>query len=125
MRANHRSLKVPNERLINSISPLNWVKAANKIREEEADLVVFDWWQPFFGPCHYTISSLLKNQYKGKILFITENFISHESRFVDSFLTKLGLKNADSFLALSDVVANDLKTISAWKKNIPFLPSAI
>ncbi len=110
------SIKVPNERIINSISPFNWVKTAKKIKEEKADLVVFDWWQPFFGPCHYTISHLLKKQYRGKILFITENFISHESRFIDSFLTKLGLSNANSFLALSDVVAKDLEKISHGKK---------
>ncbi len=110
------SLKVPNERIINSISPFNWLKTAKRIREEKADLVVFDWWQPFFGVCHYTISYLLKNRYKGKILFITENFISHESRFIDSFLTKLGLSNAASFLALSDVVAKELGKIAGGRQ---------
>lgn len=110
------SIKVPNERIINSISPVSWVKTSKRIKEEKADLVVFDWWQPFFGPCHYGISLFLKTIYKGKILFITENFISHESRFVDSFLTKLGLKNADNFLALSDVVAKDLEKISHGRK---------
>ena len=108
--------KVPNERLINSISPLNWIKAASRIKKENADLVVFDWWQPFFGPCHFTISLLLGKQYKGRILFITENFISHESRFIDNFLTRLGLSNADIFLALSDVVAADLKKIASRRK---------
>ncbi len=110
------STKVPSERMINSVSPFNWVKTANRIKDEKADLVVFDWWQPFFGPCHYTISRLLKSRYKGRILFITENFISHEFRFVDSLLTKLGLSNADSFLALSDVVAKDLEKISNGRK---------
>lgn len=110
------SIEVPNERLVNSISPFNWVKTAERIKAEKADLVVFDWWQPFFGLCHYTISLLLKKQYRGKILFITENFISHESRFIDSFLTKLGLRNADSFLTLSDVVARDLQKIAHGRK---------
>ncbi len=110
------ALRVPSERLINSISPLNWIKTASRIKKEKADLVVFDWWQPFFGPCHYTISLLLKKQYKGKILFITENFISHESRFVDSFLTRLGLSNADIFLALSDVVYTELQKIAGRRK---------
>jgi glycosyltransferase involved in cell wall biosynthesis len=109
-------LKVPNERQINSISPYNWYKTALRLKKEKADLVVFDWWQPFFGPCHFSISLLLKRQYKGRILFITENFISHESRFIDSFLTRLGLSNADIFLALSDVVASELKKISSGRK---------
>jgi glycosyltransferase involved in cell wall biosynthesis len=110
------SSKVPNERLINSISPFNWIKAASRIKKENADLVVFDWWQPFFGPCHFTISLLLRKQYKGRILFITENYISHESRLIDSFLTRLGLSNADIFLALSDIVALELKKIASGRK---------
>jgi glycosyltransferase involved in cell wall biosynthesis len=106
----------PSERLINSISPINWIKVAYKIKKENADLIVFDWWQPFFGPCHYSISKLIKKKYTDRILFLTENFISHEARWIDKLLTKVGLSNADVFLALSDVVAEDLKAISAGRK---------
>jgi len=107
---------VPNERIVNSVSPLNWISTANKIKKENTDLVVFDWWQPFFGICHFFITLLIKNQYKGRIVFITENFISHEARFIDSFLTKLGLRNADHFIALSKNVEDELRTIAGDKK---------
>ena len=107
---------VPNERIVNSVSPLNWIKTANKIKQEKADLIVFDWWQPFFGICHFFISLFIKKRYKERIVFITENFISHETRYIDSFLTKLGLRNANYFIALSQIVEEDLKSISADKK---------
>jgi len=105
--------KVPNVRLINSINPFSWLKTANFIKKQNADLIIFDWWNPFFGPSHYAISNLIKKKYKGKILFITENVISHEGRFLDRILTKLGLRNADYFLALSNAVENDLKKLYA------------
>lgn len=108
--------KAPSERLINSINPFNWFNVAQRIKNENADLVVFDWWHPFFGPCHFSISGLIRKKYKGKILFITENFISHEGNAVDKTLTKIGLKNADTFLALSDIVAKDLKYLSGSRK---------
>jgi glycosyltransferase involved in cell wall biosynthesis len=104
---------VPSIRLINSINPFSWLKTANFIKEQNADLVIFDWWNPFFGPSHYSISKLIKKKYKNKILFITENVISHEGRFIDRFLTKLGLKNANYYLALSNIVENDLKKLYA------------
>jgi len=107
---------VPNERIVNSVSPLNWIKTAYKIKQEKADLVVFDWWQPFFGICHFFISLFIKKRYKERIVFITENFISHETRYIDSFLTRLGLRNANYFVALSQIVEEDLKSISADKK---------
>lgn len=102
----------PNERLVNSINPISWIKTARRIRTENADLVVFDWWNPFFGLCHWFTSLLLRKKYKGKILFITENFISHEARFIDTFLTKLGLQFADKFLALSGQVEQDLQSLA-------------
>ncbi|MBL7128903.1 MAG: glycosyltransferase [Ignavibacteria bacterium] len=108
--------EVPSIRIINSINPITWLKAAKFIKKENADLVVFDWWNPFFGPCHYTISSFLKKQYKDKILFITENVISHEKRFIDKLLTKIGLKNADKFLVLSNSVENTVKYYSGDKR---------
>ncbi|MCH7771851.1 MAG: hypothetical protein IIA49_12685 [Bacteroidetes bacterium] len=55
--------KVPNERLINSISPINWYNVSKKIITEKADLVIFDWWHPFFGLCHGAISSLIKKAF--------------------------------------------------------------
>ena len=48
--------RVPNKRLVNSINPLNWFTVAGKLKKEEADLIIFDWWHPFFGLCHGIIS---------------------------------------------------------------------
>lgn len=109
-------LTPPSQRVVNSINPLNWISVANKINNENLDLVVFDWWHPFFGPCHFTITKFLSKQLKNKILFITENFHSHESNVVDSFLTKLGLKNASAFLTLSKQVESELKSLADERK---------
>ncbi|MFO7447508.1 MAG: glycosyltransferase [Ignavibacteriaceae bacterium] len=107
---------IPNERIVNSINPFNWLMTSKKLKQENADLVVFDWWHPFFGPCHFSISGLVKNRYKGKILFITENYISHEQNRVDKILTRIGLNNADSFMALSEIVEKELKVNFPGKK---------
>jgi len=115
-KSNYVIKKADSERIINSINPFNWFKSAKKIDEFNPDLIIFDWWNPFFGPSHFVISNNLKKKYKNKILFITENVISHEGRFVDKFLTKLGIKNADKFLVLSDTVEKSLKEYSGNKK---------
>ena len=108
--------KVENERVINSINPFTWIKAAIKIGKEKPDLIVFDWWHPFFSFCHFTISFLVKKGFRNKILFITENFVSHEGHLIDKLLTKIGLKNASAFLALSDKVEKDLRSSGSKKK---------
>lgn len=108
--------KAPNERLVNSISPINWFKVANRIIKEKPDLIVFDWWHPFFAFCHFTISELIKKKFRKKILFITENFISHEGNFIDKRLTDIGLKNASSFMVLSGIVEKEVKLIAKGRK---------
>jgi len=108
--------KAPNERLVNSVSPISWFKVADRIIKENPDLVVFDWWHPFFAFCHFTISELIKKKFKNKILFITENFISHEGNFIDKRLTDIGLKNASSFMVLSGIVEKEVKLIANGRK---------
>lgn len=104
--------KVPSLRLINSMNPITWYQTAQHINGLNPDLVVFDWWQPYFGPCHRGISALLKKELKPKILFITENVISHEARWVDKILTNIGLKHAAKFLALSKQVEETIRPIA-------------
>lgn len=116
-----RQLKT--HRILNSINPISWYNTAKKIKEFNPDLVVVDWWQPFFGPCHFGVLSLLGSNYKDRILFITENVISHESRFIDKILTKIGLAKASKFLVLSNKVQDDIKSLfptkSIFKSELP------
>lgn len=107
--------KAPNERKVNSINPFNWIKVANDILKENPDLVVFDWWHPFFGPAHFGISSLIKKKLRNKVIFITENVVSHEANIVDKTLTKLGLANSSGFLTLSEKVESEVKEFSKDK----------
>ena len=108
--------KVPSERIINSINPVNWLKVAQRLKKENADLVVFDWWHPFFGFCHGMISFLIRKKYKNKILIITENVVSHEANAIDKLLTKIGLSSASKFLALSGIVEKEVQQFSKGKK---------
>ena len=108
--------KVASERIINSINPFNWIRSANLIKKENADLVVFDWWHPFFGFCHGVISFLLRKKYRYKILFIAENVVSHEGNAIDKFLTRIGLNSASKFLALSGIVEKEVQQFAKGKK---------
>ncbi len=107
---------VPNERVVNSINPFTWLQTAKRIEEFDPDLVVFDWWNPFFGPAHFSISWFLEKRFKNRILVITENVISHEGRWIDRILTRIGLRYASRFMTLSDNVVKDLEFIRQDRK---------
>lgn len=104
-------------RLIDSINPFSWFKTINYISSLNPDLIAFIWYQPFFGFSVGTIARVLHRKFEKRILFITENIISHESMFYDKILTMYSLKSADKFLVLSDVVEKGIKQLFP-EKNI-------
>lgn len=106
----------PSIRLIDSINPITWIKTVRFIYKLKPDLITFIWYQPFFGFSIGTIARLLHKVFNGKILFITENIISHEAMFYDKILTKYALNSADKFLVLSDVVEKGIKELYKTKK---------
>ena len=104
--------KVPSQRLMHSMNPISWWQTARAINRLDPDIIVFDWYQPFFGPMFYGIGLFLNRRMKQRVLFITENIISHESRWIDKWLTKLGLNWAKAFLTLSKKVEEDIQTLA-------------
>lgn len=104
-------------RIINSINPITWYKAYKKIKSLNADMAIFVWWMPFFGPCYGTIVRLLQRTTKTKIVFVVENFVSHERRWFDKFFTQWTLKKADRFISFSQHI-NKLVTDHFPEKKI-------
>ena len=97
-------------RKINSTAPLNWLKVGKQLRKAQPDIVIFNYWMPFFAPCFGTIAKQIKKNQHTKILAITHNVIPHEKRVGDSALTKYFATKIDGFVVMSQQVMDDLKT---------------
>ena len=103
------SLKIEEAQyLINTANPFNWIKAAMNINKIEADMVIIQWWHPYFAPCYWTMCKVLR---KTKILFICHNVFPHEHFPMDRFLTKRTLVNGDCFIVHSTKDEEDLRLI--------------
>lgn len=100
---------VPSERLIDSINPLTWFKAARAIARKKPDLLVFKYWLPFFGPCFGTISYFVRKWTGAKVLFICDNVVPHEKRIGDTVFTRFAFRFVDYFIVQSKAVEQDLK----------------
>ncbi|MDR1006532.1 MAG: glycosyltransferase [Bacteroidales bacterium] len=107
------------KRRINSINPLNWLIAGHKIKKEQPDIVIIKYWMPFFAPCFYVISKIIKRRRKStKVIAIVDNIIPHEKRFFDTFLTKLFVRCVDGFVAMSQAVYDDIALFDRMKPRI-------
>ncbi len=93
---------------IHTLNPFNWVGAADKIRKENPDLIVIQWWHPYFAPCYYVLCKLLR---RFRILFVCHNVFPHERFVFDRGLTKLVLKQGSYFITQSKTDAKDLQSV--------------
>lgn len=96
------------EFLIHTANPFNIINVGKYIRKWKPDLVVIQWWHPYFAPCYYILSKCLKSI---KILFICHNVFPHERFPLDRNLTKLALKQGNRYIVQSRQDEEDLKTI--------------
>lgn len=91
-----------NQALIDSVNPLSWVRTAFVLRKEKVDLIVVQWWNPFFGLAFGTIVNLLTLVSNSKICFLCHNVMPHESTLVDRILSKYAFLRSKYFIVHSD-----------------------
>lgn len=105
------AIAIASEQHIDSINPLNWVRVGLKLRRRNADLVIFKYWLPFFGPCFGTICRLIRWGKTTRVLAICDNVIPHERRPGDQLFTRYAFGAVDAFIVQSDAVERDLHTM--------------
>jgi glycosyltransferase involved in cell wall biosynthesis len=103
--------EVPSRMLVDSISPLNWLRVGRMIRREAPDLLLFKYWLPFFGPCFGTIARMACRGTRTRVVYICDNVIPHEKRPGDLLFTRYAFGRADGFIVQSASVEKDLKTL--------------
>ena len=114
------AFKIPEtDYMINTANPFNWISSARRIRESKPDLVIFQWWHPYFVPCYWTLCKLLG---KTKILFLCHNVFPHERFPLDRVLTKMVLKQGDYFITQSGTDTEDLLSI---KKDAEYIRAVL
>ncbi|MCH5248457.1 MAG: glycosyltransferase family 4 protein [Lachnospiraceae bacterium] len=93
---------------IHTMNPFNWFNVAHQIKKFNTDLIISQWWHPYFVPCFFTLFKLLGRY---KLLFVCHNVFPHERFPLDRFLAKLVLRQGDYFITQSKMDANDLRSI--------------
>lgn len=100
---------------INTMNPFNWIIVANKIKKIKPDLVIFQWWHPYFAPCFWSMAKILN---KIDLLFLCHNVFPHERFLLDKFLTTNVLKSGNSYIVQSKSDEQDLRKVIVNPKYI-------
>lgn len=104
--------------LIHTANPFNILSVGRKIKKLQPDLVIMQWWHPYFAPCYWLLEKSIGK--KIRKLFICHNVFPHERFPMDRKLTKTVMKNGDAFIVHSKSDGEDLLTIkqdAKYKQN--------
>ena len=104
--------RVPSERLLGPLSPGSWAAAARRIAAWGPDLLVVQWWHPFFAPAYADLVRRLRKRSAAVILFLCHNVFPHESmgsRLLETMLVKMAFRRVDGFLVQSENLARQVR----------------
>lgn len=93
---------------IHTAVPFNWIGTAHKIKKIHPDMVILQWWHPYFAPCYWMMCRLLKQT---KILFVCHNVFPHERFPLDRGLAKMVLRQGNCYIVQSRMDAEDLQSV--------------
>ncbi|HSF24568.1 MAG TPA: glycosyltransferase [Blastocatellia bacterium] len=86
--------------ILTPLSPITWLTAFRRIREFAPEVVVFQWWQPFFGPLVGTLARGLR-RIGVKLVIECHNILPHEGSPLDRQLLEFAFSPADQLITHS------------------------
>ena len=99
----------PVKYIINTINPFTWLKTAKEINQLMPDLVIVQWWHPWFAPCYWSILRHLKKSIK--TIFLCHNVLPHEGFPFKNQLAQMVLKKGYGFIVHSEQDEQDLRKL--------------
>lgn len=104
-------LEAPSVRLIDSINPFTWIRTGFHIARKRPDVILVQWWHPFFAPAIFTICMIVLMMRRARIVFLCHNVVPHETSPIDRLLSRVAFSAADSFLVQSEEDRDNLMKI--------------
>ena len=108
--------------LLNPINPITWAKASRATKTFSPDVVIFEWWHPFFALMVGTLARAFRKTGL-KCILECHNVFPHESSPFDRLLLKFAAKPFNSFITHSARDRSDLLPFASGRKiNVSPLP---
>ena len=94
---------------LNTLSPLSWHKTVKQIKAGHPDLIIVQWWHPWFAPCYFTMLRRLRKT--APVLFVCHNVLPHEGFPLKEFLSRAVLRTGSAYIVHSGQDEEDLKRL--------------
>lgn len=96
-------LKTDCEYVLDPVNPLTWWQLCRKVRADAPDVLLLQWWVPYWTPCLTFVSRWIKRNTKIRVVFVCHNVVPHDGGgTLDRRLTMTVLRRGDAFIVHSE-----------------------
>lgn len=96
--------------LLNTANPFNIIRTACYIRKKHPDMVIIQWWHPYFAPCYILLSMFMGRQ---NLVYVCHNVFPHERFPMDKRLARMVLARGKHFIVHAAKEKEELLRIKA------------
>ena len=97
--------------ITNYNNPLSWWETAKYIASLKPDKIIFQWAISIQGIPMRAIAKWLQKKSSGEIIFDLHFVVQKEGSYIDEYLTKIGIKYADTYIAHAYKTVDELKNL--------------
>lgn len=97
-------------RLLDTLRPRTWTRAAREISKGGADVAVIHYWMPFVAPALGTLARALRRR-GVRVVVVVHNALPHEPGLLDRPLARYALAAADGLVVMSAGVRADVERL--------------
>ncbi len=96
------ALRVECDRILTPMSFLSWWRTFRIIKREAPDLLILQWWTPFWSPMLFFLTRMIRRYTKTRILFLCHHIISPDGGVFDWYLLRRILWRGHAFIVMSE-----------------------
>lgn len=109
--------------ILTPLNPATWLTAFRQVMAFSPDVILFEWWQPFFGPLVGTLARWFRRS-GARCIIECHNVFPHERSLLDGLLVRFALSAADHLITHSKQDREDLLAVAPGKEvTVSPLPS--
>lgn len=109
-------LKLECDRILTPLNPLTWWRAYRIICKENPDVLILQWWTPFFSPMLFFLTRMLRRHTHIRVIFLCHHVIAPDGGIFDWFLARRILWRGNAFIVMSEEDFALLRRALPWAR---------